>query len=268
MGQIVDVMKFEIMKNRKKFLIVFIFEVILALLSILLPPLISDQPLPSEITNYLQGSFGFFTFFLIIAACAYGGSLIADEFDKKTCYMLFPKVSKPRLFIGKVVSQYLLFALNLALYYLFVTVAALINYDEAIPWTFLYSFLIALLYSAMIYAFVVLLSSFLKSTSMTVIVAFLMLLMGFGMVQGIVTLIAYEVEPFFDITYLQYMITAAIDFPSPRYEDITIPVQEGVEFTMRNWYSPILSTGMVFTACYLIGFLVLAYIRFLHRESK
>lgn len=268
MGQIVDVMKFEMLKNRKKFLILVIFVTLIAILSVFLPPLVSDQPQPAEISQFLAGNFGFFSFFVIIGACAYGGSLIADEFDKKTCYMLFPKVSKARLFIGKVLSQYILFALNLLVYYVFLAIAAVVNYEQPIPVTFLWSYLIAILYGGMLFSFVVLLSSFLRSTSLTVIVAFLLLFLGFSMVTGIVTLLAYEVEPLFDITYYYNMITAVIDFPDPRFQDIVVPVDEGIEFTVRSWFSPVINTGVIFCSIYLTIFLMVAYLRFQNRESK
>lgn len=268
MNQIVTVMRFEVLKNRKKFFILLIFETILWFLSVLLPYLITNAPLPVSISIFMDGSLGNLTLLMIIIAAAYGGSLIADEFDKHTGFMLFPKVSKTRLFIGKFTSQYLLFALNLAIYYAFVLAASIVNYTDKIPNTFYYSFLFALLYAAVLFSFVILFSSFMKNTALVVIVSILLLFLGFSMITGILSLVLPQVEPLYDITYLGRVITSVFSFPNPRYEDITVPISATETFSMRTWISPLLNISAILMLVYFAIFIVIAYLLFLRRESK
>lgn len=271
MRQIFDVIQFEVKKNLKKFLILLVIEVLFAVLSIILPIILSiflpSLPLPDEMSAYLSGIIGNITLLAIIMSCAYGGSIIAQEFDKKTGCMLFPKISRNKLFIGKWISQYVLLIGNILIYYLFVLLAAVINYPgHIIPVEFYQSFLLAVLYTAMLFSFIMMFSSFMKNSALTIIIAFLLLFMGFSMVTGIFMLISVETEPLFDLTYFGNVITQIFNFPDERFMEFVIPIPGEVTFTIRTWITPAINIFIIFMIIYIIMFNIIGYFAFKRRE--
>ncbi|MCP4761623.1 MAG: ABC transporter permease [archaeon] len=266
MRQILDVVQFEIRKSLKKFLILLGVEVFFLVISIILPIFLSREPLPDEISSYLSGIIGNITLLVTIMSCSYGGSIIANEFDKKTGYMLFPKVSRSKLFIGKWISQYLLLFLNVVIYYLFALIAAIINYSEVIPIEFYQSFFFAALYGAMLFSFVMMFSSFMKSSSLTITISFLLLFMGFSLISSIITLVSIEIEPLYDLSYYGNVVTLIFNFPEERFLDIVLQLTEEDTFTMRAWLTPALNTFIFFNVIYIALFNIIGYFAFRRRE--
>ena len=85
-------------------------------------------------------------------------------------------------------------------------------------------------------AFVVFLSSFLKSTAATVILAIFILIIAYEIIIAVMSLVG-TTEPLFILTYYENIITNIFNMPDPRYLDNTIAAG-GQSFTLRTWYTP------------------------------
>ena len=131
--QIGDTFMFELKKNLIPFLIMMIITALMFTLFVLLQTLqeVQDVPLPDEAIQYFISYFQYiFGFLVVLTAAGFAGSIIAEDFQKQTGNLIFPKISKSRLFIGRIMARYLMNAICIVFYYTLVTSITFIKYGE------------------------------------------------------------------------------------------------------------------------------------------
>ena len=251
-------------KNFKKTLIIAaLTAVIIYLDMVVLESFKEDLGMenPDTIIDYLSGRFSLFGMLLMISACAFFGSIIVEDNEKRTGNILFPKIGKDRLIIGRYFALFLLFTVIIILYYVAISVSALIIYDDPLPIELFESFGWCLFYALALSSFVTLISSISKSVNMSVIISVILLLMVFDIVSTVIMFSGSEIEPLFLITYNFDIITSSLKFPDPRFRDMDIyagvPGLEGN--TYRIWLTPSPEGAAISMLIYTIGCLVLAY---------
>jgi len=272
-SQIGNTFTFELKKNLKTFLIMLILCAGIFLLFWLVQSLqeIQDVPLPENPIDYFQSYLTMIGFLIILTAAGFAGSIIAEDFQKQTGNLLFPKISKTRLLIGRVLARYLLNAICIIFYYLLASIITFIKYEE-FPLIILISLGWALYYTFSIFIFVTFMSSIMKSTSATVIVSIIFYLMIFSMIEQIMSFLAGGQEPFFILTYYENILTGILDMPDPRYREVSFGggpgtgLTEGISFT--QWITPNLMTAFWGMFLYSAILLTLAYIRYRRRQMK
>ncbi|MFW9987838.1 MAG: ABC transporter permease [Candidatus Odinarchaeota archaeon] len=271
--QIFDTTTFELKKNIKSFImILFIFVGIFAIYLIVSElQYMQDVPLPEDPIDYIKSYMDMFGFLALLSAAGFAGSIIAEDFHRQTGNLLFPKINKIRLLIGRVISKYGLNAICVSIYYILVGTMTFIKYGE-IPLVLWGSLGWALLYTFMIFSFVTLMSSLMKSTAISIIVSILLLLMVFSLITSILSFAGVETEPLYILTYYEGIITASLDMPDIRYQEIRMPIGSGGsggEFaTFRTWITPTEIVALIGMLIFTSVFLVLAYLRFRQRQSK
>jgi len=223
---------------------------------------------PTDSISLMQNYIGqFFILALIISAAMFGGSIIAEDFYRQTGNLLFPKISKTRLLVGRLISRYILNALCILFFYILVASTSFIKYQE-VDLKIFYSIGWALLYSFVLLCFVSFLSSFMKNTSFTIITSILFLLIVMQMVPVILSYSGVvennEIPMFFIFSYFGNIISECLNMPAIRYETITHP--PALEYS--QWSTPSELGAALGMIIYIIIFLTLAYILYQRRQSK
>jgi ABC-type transport system involved in multi-copper enzyme maturation permease subunit len=265
-SQIKNTVTFEIKKDLKKTLYIVVFFGCIFLLFLLLQLLrenISGEPpvdAISYISSFLVSGFGLL---IPISASAFGGSIIAADYQKQTKNLLFPKIGKERLLIGRIIANYTLNAIAICFYYALVIIATLLKLGN-VPIIILASLGWALFYTFMLLSFVIFMSSVMKNTSYAIIISILLLLIVFGMIQQILTFtgILEYVEPLFIITYYSGIITWILDTSVDRFG----PAGFGPLADYTSWNSPSVYGALWGILIYSTVLLIAAYFIFKKRH--
>ena len=271
--QVWNTIKFELKKNLKSFLITLIVfsTVFILFLAISELQLAQDVELPDDPINYVSSYMGFLGFLIIISAAMLGGSIIVEDFKKQTGNLLFPKISKTRLLIGRLTARYFLNAICVCFYYILIGSLTLIKYNE-LPIELWSSMGWALLYTFMLLTFVTFMSSIMRSTSATIIVSILFYLIVFNMITMILSFAGLTIEPLFMLTYYEGIITGSLSMPDPRYSEIRMPTPGqggGGHFaTFTQWITPTEPAAFIGMLIYASVFLAFAYFIYKRKQSK
>ena len=269
--QIGDTFMFELKKNLIPFLIMMIITALMFTLFVLLQTLqeVQDVPLPDEAIQYFISYFQYiFGFLVVLTAAGFAGSIIAEDFQKQTGNLIFPKISKSRLFIGRIMARYLMNAICIVFYYTLVTSITFIKYGEIPLMGILTSLIWALFYTFALFSMVTFVSSIMKSTSASIIVSVFLYLLVFTMIQQIMNYLAGGVEPWFLLSYYENIITNIVNMPDPRYREVTMGFGPGGGVTFYQWVTPNVLTAFFGILIYSVLFLTLAYVRYRRRQSK
>jgi len=271
--QIGNTITFEFKKNLKTFIVMLIFFAGIFSLFWLIQELQEGAgiPLPDDPINYINSYMSMLGTLVIVSSATFGGSIIAEDFQKQTGNLLFPKIGKTRLLIGRITSHYILNGLCVVFYYVLIGWMTFVKYGE-IPMVMWGSMAWALLYIFALLAFVTFLSSIMKSTSAAIIVSILVMLMVFQMIPMILQFAGLRDEPWFILTYYEGIITNSMNMPDPRYSEINIPMGPGgpgvdmAEFI--QWITPSETMALIGLSTYSGITLFLAYIFYKRRQSK
>jgi len=270
-SQIGNTITFEFKRNLRNFIIMLVVftSVFFLLLLISELQLAQDVQLPNDPIDYVDDYLTqFFGFLIIISASLFGGSIIVEDVKKQTGNLLFPKISKTRLLIGRLTSRYTLNAICVIFYYVLIGTVTFIKYTE-IPINLWVSLGWALLYTFTILTFVTFMSSIMRSTSATIIVSILFLLIVFHIITMILRFAGLTMEPLFLLTYYEGIISGSLSMPNPRYAEIMMPTPGGGDpVTFTQWLTPTEPAALIGMVIYASVFLILAYFIYQRRQSK
>lgn len=254
---------FELKKQWKKFvgfLVISVFIVVLQ--SFILYTLFSDSLLPTTHSDYLSGGLIFLTSFIILfASCFFFAGIICAEFSDKTGYIIFPKINKYKLIIGKYLGNLFLETGVIAIFYFLVGFLSYFFYDQfsgTLLIRYFISFVFAFLYMIAMSSFVTFFSSFMRSVNVTIVSTIMILFIGFNISQSFLMMLAPEIEPIYSLSYISTLITSIllIEFPDPNYSEISFQ-----NFTFRTWLTPTIEMGLLVLFLYItIGFILAAYL--------
>lgn len=270
---IFDTIVFEIKKQRKKFYFFFSITILIAFLFGYFLELIPENLLSDTYTEFFSGGLGFINFLALFSSCLFFSGIICSEFDKRTGFIVFPKINKFRFILGKYLGNLILVVSIIAIYYFLIGLLGFWYYGPALNIRIFYSFGFAVLYVVMLSSFVTFFSSFLKSNTITIIFTLIILLIGFNIADSIVTLILKDLfEPLYSLAYLGNLITSILEypFPDPRYVEFSFggmgPGGMGGDFTIGTWLTPSIEMGLIMFSIYIIVFFALAAYLFKRRQ--
>ena len=264
---IVHTYVFELKKQWKKFIgFIIIIILILFLLSYLPFAAIPDNPMPDTQSEYFKGELGLFYLIIIFAVCLFFSGIICSEFSEKTGFVVFPKINKYKLMIGKYFSNLTLVIGIASIYYIVLGLFGYHFYEEPIVDRYFLSFRITLLYILAISSFITLFSSFMKNVNLTIVATIVILVIGFQIVDQFVVLSNPDFEPLYSLDYMRKLIQTVLleDFPettADRYTEI-----EFEDFTLRIWTTPTVEVGVIVLFLYTIICLVIASVIFARRQ--
>ncbi len=95
---------------------------------------------------FYRQSLTYFRFFLIFVSCFFFSDIVCSEFSRKTGYIMFPKINKSKLVLGKFIANLNIMSCIVILYYLMLNFCTLLIYDAVIPESY-HSLGIAIIYT-------------------------------------------------------------------------------------------------------------------------
>ncbi len=262
--------KFELRRNVKNSIISLFVAGFIFVLSLIIN-LITESRLgesPETATDYITSYLGMISFFILIIATMFGGNIIALDYDRQTGNLLFPKITKGRLFVGRLIARYLLSALAVIFYYILVVIVAAIKYSE-LPVETWASLGWALLYTFLVLSLVIFFSSFMKKTSTAIVVSLVMVLLVFNLGSTILTITGVEIEPLFILTYYSNIITHSFAMPTERFVEGFLGGPHAIDApSIMQWLTPSVGGAIIGMLIYSAILLVAAYFLFRRRQQK
>ena len=261
---------FEMKKQWKKFIIFAVLALTFVLLLSYLPYLlVPDNPLPETQIDYFQSGLQFFIMIVIFSSCFFFGGIICSEFGEKTGHIVFPIINRYKIISGKFLADFTLLTGVIACFYFSLGYLSIMYYDTLWINKILMSFFIALLYALGISSFVTLFSSLLKSVSMSIVASIMVLLIANMMIDVLLGLWLYKVEPIWSMNYMSNLISYIMesDFVSmERYAESSPHFGPGEGEKRGMWLTPSLFGGIGIALTYTIVCLTLAMIIFKRKQ--
>ena len=263
---------FEMKKQRKKLYFFSAITIIIAVLTGYILQLFPEYPLSNTQGEFFSGGLTFISFITLFAACLFFSGIICSEFNKRTGFIVFPKINKYKLIIGKYFGNLILVVFIVGIFYFILGLFGFLYYGGPINIRIFYSFGFAVLYVIALSSFVTLFSSFMKNVNITIITTLIILLMGFTIADQIVNLIFGDsFEPLYSLAHLGKLITSVLlnPFPNPRYDVSPFGGMGGMmggSFSFGNWLTPSIFMGMALLLVYIIVCFALAAILFKRRQ--
>ncbi len=159
--------------------------------------------------QFFRYELDFFRFFILFVSCFFFSDIVCSEFDKKTGYILFPKINKNKLIGGKYLANLSIIILLVIIHYLMLDISVVVIYDTVIPESFI-SLGIAIFYTITLSALILLFSTIMPKANLTTIVVILIYLVGFLVLEQVLTAINQEIEPIFSLNYIGNLINFII----------------------------------------------------------
>ena len=275
-SQIFDTIKFEIVRNFRKFLLILgLYFVVFAIFfynnfntysdpNNLLPALSNDY-----ILSYLDFAI---TIMILVLAVVFGASIIVEDFEKQTGNLMFPNSTKLRLLTGRTIAAFILGSICLTFYYLLIGLDTFFFRNYSLPVEFYYSFFWAELYFLMLLSFTIFFSSFSRSSSLVIILVVLLILIVFTIIERLIPILGYEGEPLFILTYFSNIVTSILAYPAQRSRLVTFEGRRsagsGVGRQFTFWSTPDPLGALLFMVGYTVIFLVLGYFLFERRQVQ
>jgi len=264
---------FQMKKQKKKFYFFIGVVILVAFLVGYLLQLIPGNLLSDTQAEFFSGGLSFISFITLFAACLFFSGIICSEFDKKTGFIVFPKINKYKLILGKYLGNLILVVSIVAIYYFLLALLGFYYYGGPINVRLFYSFGFAVLYVIALSSFVTLFSSFLRSVNITIIITLIILLIGLNIADQIITLVFRDAfEPLYSLSYLGNLITSILEspFPDPRYVEFSFggmgPGGFGGNFTIGTWLTPSIGMGTTLLIVYIVACFALAALLFKRRQ--
>lgn len=268
--QIEKTIVFDAHRNLKKLISMAVINTSFIVLFLVLN-ILRDNP-PTEATDYVLSYLNFFSFLILITAILFGGSIIVEDFEKQTGNLLFPKIERSRLLVGRYIARLALGSISLAIYYAEIAILTYINY-ETVPVVMWESLGWAIYYFHLVLSFVVLMSALLNRIATAQVASLLFMLMVFQIVPQILMFTGSTIEPLFILTYYGNIITAWFNMPVDRFKDSNPFAQMGgsggaLDRTFRSWSTPS-AEGMIFgVMIYSAILLVVAFLIYRRKQAK
>jgi len=230
-------------------------------------------PVTEDPAQYFQGYLFMIDFLILIIAAMFGGSIIAEDFEKQTGNLLFPKITKDRLLVGRIIARYIYSMAAVIFYYILVAITTFIKYD-GIPKIIWGSLGWALLYTFALLSFVTMFSALMKRSSTAMVSSILIVLIVFQLLTMILMYTGATVEPFFMLTYYANIIRSWFNMPADdqRFTEFSFQGGPGGQMTDGNtyfsWSTPSVEGAVIGMLVYSAICLTIAYLVFRRRQNK
>lgn len=263
--QIMDTISFEIKRNIRKIIFMGIVIIIFHSISIYLFNLQEQKGMYGENPTILSFIMTFMfpiNILIVIIAISFGGSMLVVDFQGNTGNLLFPKISRGRILVGRFIAGIIISSTLMILFYSIIGFGTLLKFSE-IPNSLWISLGWSLLYMMMNLSFVVLFSSFLKKNSSVVILSMLFLLVFFDFVLILLPFLS-SIEPLFIPAYYGKIITGCFNAEDVRAVTVTV----GTTSEMTLWSSPSSVESIIGMLLFTVIFLSLANLLYRKRQDS
>ena len=221
----------------RKFLILLIISVLIGILLTTIVGYFRPASFLSSPLSFYSSWWGMsVTFIIILSAVFFGGDAISGEFQNKTGYFTVGNpIRRSSIYIGKYLAA-VMFSLMILLVFTAITVGNAAYYftSSSVPYQFIESFLLCILYVVSAMGLVFFFSSMFKSSTMSIIVAVILLLFVFSLLQTLVGTLAH-VQPWFILTYGAQAISNVLSNPYPPAV-VSASLSAKASFSISSYY--------------------------------
>ena len=214
-SQALTVMRYEFLKffKGKKLYGMIIFAFAIPILLVSLPELIGGE-YPDSANNFVASQMSFMVIVIVISASFFGSSAIVSEFHDKTAYSLFPNpVNRESIWFGKYFAALAISFMISSLFYIVLVIGTLAEY-ESVPEEILPSWGVSFVVVMMVTSISFLFSSILKGPTGATVAVFILFILIFPMVEGIVIAFAEE-KPWWLTSFLAKITEFSMFTPYP-----------------------------------------------------
>ena len=270
--QVKKTITFEFARNGMKAITTLIISFVVYLLFLIIAIIEESQgaPVSEDPADYFKAYLMMIGFLILIITTTFGGSIIAEDFEKQTGNLLFPKITKDRLLVGRFIARYLYSAGAVIFYYVLVAITTFIKYN-VIPKIIWGSLGWALLYTFALLSFTTFFSSIMKRSSTAMISTILIVLIVFQLLTMLIMYAGITVEPFFMLTYYESIITRWFNMPNAdeRFVELSFdrgPLSDSGASYMQ-WITPSATGAIIGMLVYSAICLIIAYVVFRRRQN-
>ncbi len=267
LDQILETARFEMHRGIRKTVIAFVFLAILAVLNYIMvaSQLAAGVPKPENPATYAASFMNFFNFAFYTIVVAYGGGMLVRDFEKLTGNLLFPKISRRNLLLGRMLANCVMLSVVIASFYGFIAMFTAITYGT-IPATMFLSLSLALLFGLATLTFSVMMSAITKTAASAMVLSLLILNIGFGVIALLLTQLG--IEPVVSLYYYSSLLTMSFNMPAIRYTETTMQLPQGGTMVNRQYLTPSIEVGLVGMLCYVVLMLAIIYAIYKRRQLK
>jgi len=187
LSQIFTVMIYEFLKffKGKKLYGMVIFAFVIPILLVALPELMGGE-YPDSANDFVASQMSFMVIVIVISASFFGSSSIVSEFHDKTAYSLLPNpVNRESIWFGKYFAALIISFMITSIFYMVITIGTWAEY-ESVPAEILSSWGLSFAVVLMITSISFLFSSVLKGPTGATVAVFILFILIFPMVEGII----------------------------------------------------------------------------------
>jgi ABC-2 type transport system permease protein len=245
----------------------FILLAIALAFSALFTFLIAHYGLPAggELGFYSEWWGASATYIVIFSAIFFGGDAIAGEFQNKTGYFLVGNpIRRSSIYIGKWIAALIASLIIIGIYTAIMLGNSLYYFGTTVPWQFGESFVFTLVYLVAALGLTFFFSSMFKNSSYSIIVAIILLLIGFTIAEQLISIFAH-IEPWFLLSYASEIINDILTTPYPAHTSTRSFGPPGSGSPSFTTFNPTVPEGLVIMLGY---FIVTAFFGLLLFERK
>ncbi len=202
------------------------------------------------------------SYIVIFSAIFFGGDAISGEFQNKTGYFLVSNpIRRSSIYIGKWLAAVAASLIIFAVYAAIAVGNGLYYYPASLPSELGQSFVFTLVYLIATIGLVFFFSSMFKNSSYSILVAAVLLLFGFSIIQTLIGIFAH-IEPWFLLTYGSAIISDVFLSPYPPHTSV-VQATRRLSFTA---YNPTIPEGLAIMLIYFAVTAVLGLVLFELKE--
>jgi ABC-type transport system involved in multi-copper enzyme maturation permease subunit len=208
-------MRYEFLRifKGKKLYGMIAFAFVVPILLVALPELLGGE-YPDSTNDFVASQMSFMVIVIVISASFFGSSSIVSEFHDRTAYSLFPNpVNRESIWFGKFLTALAISFMISSVFYLVITIGTWIEYED-VPSEIFASWGLSFAVVMMITSISFLFSSILKGPTGATVAVFILFILIFPMVEGIVIAFAEE-KPWWMPSFLAKVTEFSMFTPYP-----------------------------------------------------
>jgi ABC-type transport system involved in multi-copper enzyme maturation permease subunit len=208
-------MKYEFLKifKGKKLYGMIAFAYIVPTLLIALPGLLGGE-YPNSANDFIASQMSFMVLVIVISASFFGSSSIVSEFHDKTAYSLLPNpVNRETIWFGKFLTALIITFIVSSIFYKIISIGTWLEYEE-IPSEIFLSWVLSFPIVLMVICISFLFSSLLKGPTGATVAVFILFILIFPMVEGIIISFA-EDKPWWIPSFISRVTEFSMYTPYP-----------------------------------------------------
>ena len=190
-----------------------IFAYLVPILLISLPELLGGE-YPNFANDFISSQMNLMVIVIVISASFFGSTSIVSEFHDRTAYSLLPNpVNRTSIWLGKFLAALTISFIISSIFYKVITIGVWIEYGD-VPSEIFSSWGLSFVVVMMITSISFLFSSILKGPTGATVAVFILFILIFPMIEGIVIAIAEE-KPWWMPSFLAKVTEFSLYTPYP-----------------------------------------------------